>query len=76
MSDPPRRGEFDAPGTAPDRRPPLQVFTEEALAKLRLRDQPLTAAEAELAGPWAPCGCWMDPHEAERMDHDPSRCGA
>jgi hypothetical protein len=31
---------------------PLRVFTEEALARLRTRDEPPTAAEAELAGPW------------------------
>lgn len=32
--------------------PPLRVFTEEALERLRLDDEPPTAAEAELAGPW------------------------
>lgn len=38
------------PGTEP--LPPLRVFTEEALERLRLGDEPPTAAEAELAGPW------------------------
>lgn len=32
--------------------PPVRVFTDEALARLRLRDEPPTAAEAELCGPW------------------------
>jgi len=31
---------------------PLRVFTEEALSRLRLRDEAPTAAEADLAGPW------------------------
>jgi len=43
-------------------RPPLRVFTEEALALLRRREEPPTAAEAELAGPWEvrrlPGGDW------------------
>lgn len=33
-------------------RPPLRVFTEEALERLRRTDEPPTAAEAELSGPW------------------------
>ena len=52
MTGPPSRGESDAPETAAGRNPPLRVFTEEALARLRLRDEPPTAAEVELAGPW------------------------
>lgn len=31
---------------------PLRVFTNEALARLRLRHEPSTAGEAEMAGPW------------------------
>lgn len=33
--------------------PPLEVFTSEALERLRLRDEPPTAAEAELSGLWS-----------------------
>lgn len=35
--------------------PPLRVFTEEALERLRRADEPPTAAEAELSGPWRVC---------------------
>lgn len=39
-------------GGAGTARPPLRVFTEEALERLRRADEPPTAAEAELSGPW------------------------
>ena len=38
--------------TPPPSAPPLRVFTEEALRQLREREEPPTAGEAELAGPW------------------------
>lgn len=38
--------------SAPEPARPVQVFTDEALRRLRLRDEPPTAGEAELAGPW------------------------
>lgn len=36
----------------PPEPPPLKVFTEEALDCLRRGDEPPTAGEAELSGPW------------------------
>ena len=41
-----------AGGAGPASRPPLRVFPEEALERLRRADEPPTAAEAELSGPW------------------------
>lgn len=41
-----------AAGTPAPPPPPLKVFTEEALDRLRQRDEPPTAGEAELSGPW------------------------
>jgi len=46
---PPRHG--SEPGE-PGERPPLRVFTEEALERLRRWEEAPTAGEAELAGPW------------------------
>jgi len=41
-----------AGNAAPGRGGPLRVFTEEALRRLSDYDEPPTAAEAELSGPW------------------------
>ena len=41
-----------AGGAGRAHRPPVRVFTEEALERLRRGDEPPTAAEAELSGPW------------------------
>lgn len=45
-------GQGGASPPVPEPELPLRVFTEEALARLRLRDDPPTAHEADLAGPW------------------------
>ncbi len=42
----------EEPGSAREREPPVRVFTDEALARLRLREESPAAGEAELSGPW------------------------
>jgi hypothetical protein len=44
--------ESGAGGAGPAPRPPLTLLTAEALERLRRADEPPTAAEAELSGPW------------------------
>jgi hypothetical protein len=65
----------DSPAAPPSSSPPDHVFAPEYLAWLAERDEPDTAAEADLAGPWHlerdPRGGWAVLRQGESLEKTP-----
>src|SRR5262245_8957773 len=65
----PRQRDFNPPTPAP----PSNAFTREFLSRLDERDEPITAVEADMAGPWFVVPIPGEGHGVFREGESPAR---